>query len=202
MTESNPEKRYCQAIKRNGEPCKAWGSRTTGLCPCHSPNFREIAAKGGKSKSKQAQLMSRLSPTHKDLLDALTKCLGEVHQGTVSAQVGQSLAALSTAILKIVAEGEKPLQPEEREALVTVVFNQIAWRTLTLFEQVNTLPTEPLRLEEFCLRFDVIADELLPKLMGGKPSVLAELQREEAAAVERQKRVNAERAERWAREGA
>ena len=115
MAESTP--RYCQAIKKDGTPCKAVASKTTGLCPAHSPNAREIQVLGGKGRSRQAQLEKRLSKRLRPVLDQLAKAITETHDGTLAPARAQGMASLASALIKIseYAEMESRLKSlEER----------------------------------------------------------------------------------------
>ena len=93
--------RYCQAIKLDGTPCHAWGSKTTGLCPVHSPNAHEIQVSGGKSKNKAHMLESRLDKRLKPILDLLADSIRQCHEGTLPPARATAMASLATALIKV-----------------------------------------------------------------------------------------------------
>jgi hypothetical protein len=119
MTEqSNP--RYCLAIRRDGSPCKAWGSKTTGLCPAHSPNFKEIAALGGRNKARAIQLEKRLPARLRPVLDLLANAITQVHKGELLPQRAQAMAALASALVRCTEFAELEARLDELEKKVEV----------------------------------------------------------------------------------
>lgn len=110
MTTSNPDRR-CKATRRDGELCRAWASRSTGYCPLHSENSRQIQVLGGLSKTRGNMLANRLPSRLQPLLDLLSESIEQTHKGELKPAAGQSIAALASALVKVteVAEFETRL---------------------------------------------------------------------------------------------
>jgi len=95
----------------------------TGLCILHGPKAHQIQQEGGKHKSLQYRLQQQQSPDLQRVLALLIKALDEVHEGSLGAASGQSMAALGSSILKVREQGilelriealEKKAKPEGR----------------------------------------------------------------------------------------
>jgi hypothetical protein len=106
MTQPNPETRRCQATRKDGEPCQAWASRSTGYCPLHSENSRQIQALGGLSKTRANMLASRLPSRLQPLLDLLSESIEQTHKGELKPAQGQAIAALASALVKVTEVSE------------------------------------------------------------------------------------------------
>lgn len=99
------DKRYCQAIKRDGTPCTAWADRSTGLCSLHGERAKEIQAKGGRSKRLDHQLERRLPTSLKPVLALLAQALEETHGGKLAPSQAQAIASLSSAMVRCMEMG-------------------------------------------------------------------------------------------------
>jgi len=110
MSESNAD-RHCKATRRDGEPCQAWASRSTGYCPLHSEKSREIQVLGGLSKTRANMLANRLPSRLQPLLDLLSESIEQTHRGELKPAQGQAIASLASALVKVteVAEFETRL---------------------------------------------------------------------------------------------
>lgn len=94
------DKRLCSAIKKDGTPCRGWPD-ASGLCPAHRPGAREIQVLGGKSRSRQYQLESRLPSRLRPVLDMLGKAIVETHEGNLAPARAQAMASLASALIKL-----------------------------------------------------------------------------------------------------
>jgi hypothetical protein len=114
MTE--PDDRRCQATRKDGQPCQAWASRSTGYCPLHSEKSREIQVLGGLAHTRANMLASRLPSRLQPLLDLLGQSIEEAHRGELKPAQGQAIASLASALVKVteVAEFETRLLIVER----------------------------------------------------------------------------------------
>jgi hypothetical protein len=110
MTTELTAKRRCTATRKDGSPCQAWASRTTGLCPLHSENKHQIQVKGGLSKTKAHMLETRMNPKLKDVVELLATSARQVHSGEISPAAGSSLAAIATALVRAVESAELSLR--------------------------------------------------------------------------------------------
>ena len=115
MTEPTSTPRYCRAIKLDGNPCKAWASKTTGLCPLHSENSHQIHVLGGKSKSRAHQLETRIHPKLKPMVELLSKSAVQVHAGEITPAQGSAIASIATALIKAVESTELQTRLDELE---------------------------------------------------------------------------------------
>lgn len=115
MTEPRQPGRKCQAIKLDGTPCQAWGSRTTGLCPLHSENARELHILGGKCRSRAHRLETRLHPKLRPIVDLLHKSANEVHDGKITPAQGASIASIAQALIKAVESTELQTRLDDLE---------------------------------------------------------------------------------------
>jgi hypothetical protein len=95
------EGKVCSAQRKDGAPCKAHGNKITGLCPAHSPGFREIQVNGGKSKTRAHMLEARLDRRLKGILDLLADSIRQCHEGVLSPQRAAGMSALATALIKM-----------------------------------------------------------------------------------------------------
>jgi len=94
------EGRYCSQLRKDGLPCRALPSRTTGLCPAHTAGHREICVEAGKSKSTLRRLGKRLSPTLTPLMDALAEAFENVENGTLKSSQAMAMSSLASTWLK------------------------------------------------------------------------------------------------------
>ena len=94
------EKRYCQAIKKDGTPCHGWPDKS-GLCPAHRPGFREIAVYGGQCKSRHHQLETRMNPKFKPVIDLLANGISETHAGKLQPAAATAMASLAAALIRV-----------------------------------------------------------------------------------------------------
>ncbi len=82
MTE--PERRRCQATRKDGEPCQAWASKTIGYCPLHGPNALQIHVDEGLSKTRAHMLETRLPSRLKPVVDLLSLSIQQTPTETSS----------------------------------------------------------------------------------------------------------------------
>ena len=119
MSAAPPKAERCQALKRDGSPCTA-KAVSGDRCIGHRPGVEDARRKGGAATSRAARadklLPARLQPTAALLEQAMT----EVHSGTLTASQGSAMAALASALVKILASGEY----EERIRLLEERANQ------------------------------------------------------------------------------
>ena len=128
MTQENIERWRCQATRRDGQPCRAWASKTTGFCPLHSPESRQIQVRGGQSKSRAHMLETRMNPSIKPVVDLLSQSVREVHEGTITPSQGQAIAALGSSLIKAVESAELAI----RMSVVEMRLNS-GWREVDEF---------------------------------------------------------------------
>ena len=93
-------KATCAALTKSGQRCRGWPDGS-GFCPAHRPGAREIQVLGGKSRSRQYQLESRIPSRLRPVLDMLAKAIAEVHEGTLKPSQASAIAALASALVKI-----------------------------------------------------------------------------------------------------
>ena len=115
MSESNPDRR-CKATRKDGEPCQAWASRSTGLCPLHGPNSLQIHVDGGLSKTRAHMLETRLPSRMKPVIDLLSGAIAEAHAGKLQPSAAQGMAALATALIRVTEFAELIQRVEALEA--------------------------------------------------------------------------------------
>lgn len=114
MTEPKQPPRFCQAITRRGEPCKAH-AMPSGFCPLHGEKGHEIQLLGSRSKSRQHMLETRMNPRLKSVVDLLGLAIQQVHEGKITPSQGQSIAALGSALIKAVDSAEFATKLEQLE---------------------------------------------------------------------------------------
>ena len=119
MTEPTQPPRYCRAIKLDGNPCKAWASKTTGLCPLHSENAHQIQVSGGLAKTRAHLLETRLHPKLKPVVELLSKSATEVHDAKITPAQGAAIASIATALIKAVESTELQIRLDELERKLT-----------------------------------------------------------------------------------
>ena len=115
MTESNPDRR-CKATRTDGEPCRAWASKSTGLCPLHSENSLQLHVLGGLSKTRQHMLETRMNPRFKPVIDMLASAISETHRGELRPAAAQGMAALATSLIRVTEFAELMQRVEALEA--------------------------------------------------------------------------------------
>jgi len=121
-TVGNAGPALCTARRRDGEPCRAVGTRD-GLCMAHSPALREKAQearKAGGHNSARAKRLGRLVPPRlMAVYDTLELALGQVYRGEIDPRVATAMASLAGAMVKVLTSGELEQRVrllEERQA--------------------------------------------------------------------------------------
>jgi len=107
-TETN---RFCKAIRKDGQPCKATALTPNGYCFAHSEELaaqrKAARSQGGKNSARSVRLdkqvlPKRLAPVYTLLEDATQK----VYKGELEPSRGTSIAALSRAMVAVLEAGE------------------------------------------------------------------------------------------------
>lgn len=113
MTE--PDSRRCKATRTDGQPCRAWASRSTGLCPLHSENSLQLHVLGGLSKTREHMLETRMNPRFKPVIDMLAGAITETHAGKLQPSAAQGMAALASALIRVTEFAELMKRVEQLE---------------------------------------------------------------------------------------
>ena len=115
MTESSADRR-CKATRKDGEPCRAWASKSTGLCPLHSENSHQLHVLGGLSKTRGHMLETRLPSRLKPVLDLLSLSIEQTHRGDLKPAQATAIASLAAALVRVTEFAELMVRVEALEA--------------------------------------------------------------------------------------
>lgn len=111
--------RTCTATRRDGTPCKAQATTSTGHCWAHDPEGQERLASarsaGGRARARTARAEKLMPTVLKPVLHALLDALGKVKQSQITPQQASATAALAGAIVRVYEAGmlEERLQALE-----------------------------------------------------------------------------------------
>ena len=108
MVEST-RKVLCKARRIDGQPCCA-RAIIDGYCFSHSPELaakaREARSLGGLNKARIVRLGKLLPPRLIPVFDTLESALYEVHSGDLEPKAASAMAALASAMVKVLTSGE------------------------------------------------------------------------------------------------
>jgi len=110
------DERRCKATRKDGQPCLAWASKTSGYCPLHSENSLQLHVLGGLSKTRQHMLETRMNPRFKPVIDMLASAISETHAGKLRPAAAQGMAALATSLIRVTEFAELIQRVEALEA--------------------------------------------------------------------------------------
>jgi hypothetical protein len=109
------DKAQCQATTAAGKPCRGVAAPGSAFCPFHDPSnqgkLKDSRRRGGKSRSKPAATAPVDSPdlpcrTPNDVAALMEKCVNEVRKGLLDPRIANSVAYLTSNLLKAVEAGE------------------------------------------------------------------------------------------------
>jgi hypothetical protein len=99
----------CKAKRVDGQPCRA-SAISQGYCFAHSPELaakaREARSLGGLNKARIVRLGKLLPPRLIPVFDTLESALYEVHSGDLEPKAASAMAALASAMVKVLTSGE------------------------------------------------------------------------------------------------
>ncbi len=107
-TRTNPN--HCRGTRRDGLPCTAPVTSTSGYCFAHDPERAQdrddARRRGGQNRAGAARLRGLVPPRLLDTYDRLEKALEEVHTGTLEPRQASAMASLAGAMVKVMTAGE------------------------------------------------------------------------------------------------
>jgi hypothetical protein len=110
----------CQAVRRNGLPCRSRPLPGKPFCFAHDPDLAEArragSSRGGQNKRTEARLSRIVPASLKPTLQQLFTALDEVHDGTLDPRQASAMASLAGAIARMyeTAELEQRLEALEQ----------------------------------------------------------------------------------------
>lgn len=103
---ADAQRPQCQATRRDGRPCTALAVGESAFCVGHRPGAREARAKGGQQHGNVARALKLLPSRLQPVAVQLETALAEVHAGTLKPSAAGAMAALATALVRVVQAGE------------------------------------------------------------------------------------------------
>ena len=95
----------CQATRKDGTPCRATAV-LNGHCIGHREGSVLARKKGGLGRSTANRLDKYLPPRLRDAADLIKRTMHEVYQGDMETRQGHAIAALATALVKVMLTAE------------------------------------------------------------------------------------------------
>ena len=114
--ESTSESLWCKAMTKAGTQCHGWPDKS-GFCPSHRPGAAENRAAGGRASAKVQRLERKLPSRLRPVVDLLSKVLVEVHQGKLQPSQASAMAAVATALIRVIEHGEFEMRLARLEEL-------------------------------------------------------------------------------------
>lgn len=110
----------CDAIRSNGERCRAQALPERSQCFAHDPENRERATaarrKGGENKSTPARASRRIPKDMRDLASQLMAAISECHDGELDPKRLSAMASGAGAVVRVHEVGEFEQRLEALEA--------------------------------------------------------------------------------------
>lgn len=115
MSETGENLLRCPVLTRTGQPCQGRPG-ASGYCVGHDPAAAEWRAKGGKQTSNAARALKLIPSRLRPIADQLTAALDEVHTGALKPQQATAMAAVASALVRVVTSGEMEQRLRDLEA--------------------------------------------------------------------------------------
>lgn len=118
--EPEPQRRrVCEASCKSGRPCAAPALPSVAYCLMHDPSravqLREARVLGGHNSARAARLQRLGPPALAPVYELLAQALVEVHDGTLDPRQGAAMAAIASAMVKVLTAGEMEARLRELE---------------------------------------------------------------------------------------
>src|SRR4051812_4148182 len=105
MSDAGLNRERCRARRSDGTPCTA-PAVSGGFCIGHRPGVDEARRRGGAATSSAARAIRLLPARLRPVADQLTEALAEVHGGTLEPRCASAMAALASALVRVMQAGE------------------------------------------------------------------------------------------------
>lgn len=96
----------CPALRKDGTQCRGIAIAGSVFCFAHDPTAQENRAKGGRASRRSARALRLLPERLRPTADLLAQALDEVHAGTLDPRAATAMAALASALVRVVQSGE------------------------------------------------------------------------------------------------
>lgn len=106
MSAAHETRQCCQAIRKDGTPCRAPAAGGTPYCIGHRPESQADRAKGGAATSNAARAMKLLPARLQPVVAILEAALVQTFQGRMEPRRAVALAAVAGALVRCVQAGE------------------------------------------------------------------------------------------------
>ena len=96
----------CNAVRRDGQPCRSPVVLPSGFCPLHDPERQAaVRSAGGRAKSRGARLDRLVPASLKPTLGLLLTAIEEAYEGSLPPARASAMASLAGAAVRLYQVG-------------------------------------------------------------------------------------------------
>jgi hypothetical protein len=118
MRDATDDRLRCTALRRDGQPCRAFASTPDGRCVLHGPRAAELHKAGGAATSR-ANRSARLLPSRLvPILEGLERAFLGVESGVFDLKRAMTMATVALAIGRLFQIGESEQRLRDLEQSV------------------------------------------------------------------------------------